>query len=53
MKPEHITISEADAYEQGVSNGVGKSKICKKCNRIYSGEKCPDCGCTEYDLVSF
>lgn len=23
-------------------------KVCKHCNRIYEGEKCPDCGSQEY-----
>lgn len=23
-------------------------KVCKKCNRIYEGEKCPNCGSQEY-----
>jgi len=25
-----------------------KQKVCKKCNLIYEGEKCPSCGSTEY-----
>lgn len=27
---------------------MAKQKICKKCNLIYEGEKCPECGSTEY-----
>ncbi len=23
-------------------------KVCKKCNRIYEGERCPGCGSQEY-----
>lgn len=23
-------------------------KVCKQCNRIYEGEKCPSCGSQEY-----
>jgi len=52
MKPEHMTMGEDDAYEQGVTEGLGKGKVCKKCNRIYDGDKCPDCECSEYDLVT-
>ncbi|HLA22996.1 MAG TPA: transcription elongation factor subunit Spt4 [Candidatus Nanoarchaeia archaeon] len=27
---------------------MAKPKACRNCNRVYEGEKCPDCGSEDY-----
>ena len=30
-------------------NKMTSQKVCKKCNRVYEGERCPNCGSQEYN----